>query len=164
MEFARIAGAKIIAVDINEQRLASCREKQNVQDTINPLKENITGKLTEITNGDMATVIIDATGNQKAINNSFHLMAHGGRYILVGLQNSDVIFSHPEFHRREGTLMSSRNATRQDFEYVINCISEGLLHPENYITHRVSFDEANKHFESWLNGQTEVIKAMISAG
>ena len=84
--------------------------------------DNVNEQLKEITNGDMPTVVIDATGNQKAINNALQYVAHGGRYVLIGLQKNELIFSHPEFHKRETTLMSSRNATRQDFEHVMNCM------------------------------------------
>ena len=59
-------------------------------------------QLKEITNGDMPTVVIDATGSLKAINNAFQYMAHGARYVLIGLQKGDISFSHPEFHKREG--------------------------------------------------------------
>jgi 2-desacetyl-2-hydroxyethyl bacteriochlorophyllide A dehydrogenase len=161
MEFARIAGAKVIAVDVDEQRLDFCRKQLKIDYTINPLNENIDLKLAEITDDDMLPVVIDATGNQKAIINSFKFMAHGGRYILVGLQKGDISISHPEFHKREGTLMSSRNATREDFEHVINCIKRGLVDPRNYITHRVDFDNVMENFESWLNPKNGVIKAMI---
>lgn len=119
MEFARIAGANVIALDINEQRLQFCKEKLKVAHTINVLTADVSEKLKEITNGDMPTVVIDATGSLKAINNAFQYMAHGARYVLIGLQKGDISFSHPEFHKREATLMSSRNATRQDFEHVI---------------------------------------------
>jgi threonine dehydrogenase-like Zn-dependent dehydrogenase len=88
-------------------------------------------------------------------------MAHGGRYILVGLQKGEIVFSHPEFHKREGTLMSSRNATRADLEQVINCIKQELIDPKTYITHRVSFDDVKENFESWLDPSNGVIKAMI---
>jgi threonine dehydrogenase-like Zn-dependent dehydrogenase len=40
MEFARIAGAKVIAMDVQENRLAFCKDKLKVDHTINPLKEN----------------------------------------------------------------------------------------------------------------------------
>jgi threonine dehydrogenase-like Zn-dependent dehydrogenase len=89
----------------------------------------------------MPTVVIDATGSLKAINNGFQYMAHGARYVLVGLQKGDISFSHPEFHKREATLMSSRNATREDFEHVIASMKKGLVQPSNYITHRVQFDK-----------------------
>jgi threonine dehydrogenase-like Zn-dependent dehydrogenase len=162
MEFARIAGGHVIAMDINEGRLAFCRDRLRVAYTINVLKDDVMAKLSEITDGDMPTVIIDATGSLKAINNGFAYMAHGARYVLVGLQKADVSFNHAEFHKCEATLMSSRNATRSDFEHVIACMKKGLVDPTNYISHRVAFDEVKDQFESWLNPDSGVIKAMVT--
>ncbi len=161
MEFARIAGGQVIAIDISENRLNFCKEKLNIPYTINPLQTNAIAYVREITNGDMPTVVIDATGNLNAINNSFSFMAHSGRYILVGLQKGDISVSHPEFHKREATLMSSRNATREDFDRVIKSITNGNIKPENYITHRAPFSKVKEEFSSWLNPANGVIKAMV---
>ena len=161
MEFARIAGAHVIALDINEQRLQFCKDKLNVAHTVNALSADVTEQLMEITNGDMPTVVIDATGSLKAINNAFQYMAHGARYVLIGLQKGDISFSHPEFHKREGTLMSSRNATREDFEHVIANMKKGEVKPTTYITHRVGFDSVKEEFEGWLNPAKGVIKAIV---
>jgi threonine dehydrogenase-like Zn-dependent dehydrogenase len=162
MEFARVAGGKVIAMDVNDQRLKFCKEKLNVANTINPAKEDAMVQLRSITNNDMPTVVIDATGNLNAINNAFQYMAHGARYVLVGLQRNEIVISHPEFHKREATLMSSRNATPEDFNHVLNSMKSKLLDPATYITHRVLFDEVKDNFESWLNPATGVIKAMVS--
>jgi len=161
IEFARIAGGKVIVVDINDKRLQFCKDKLRASHTINPLSSDVTEQLMAITNGDMPTVIIDATGNLKAINTAFKYMAHGGRYVLIGLQKGDISFSHPEFHKREATLMSSRNATRADFEHVIDSMKKGEVQPTTYITHRVSFDAVKDQFEKWLNPENGVIKAMV---
>lgn len=160
-EFARIAGGKVIVMDINNKRLEFCREKLGVHATINPVEKDALQLLKELTNADMPTVVIDATGNQKAINNAFQYMAHGARYVLVGLQKGEISFSHPEFHKREATLMSSRNATREDFEHVIASMKKGLVKPTTYITHRVQFGEVKDQFESWLKPETGVIKATV---
>ena len=109
----------------------------------------------------MPAVVIDATGNLKAINSGFQYMAHGARYVLIGLQKGEINFSHPEFHKREATLMSSRNATRKDFEHVIACMKEKKVDPTTYITHRVFFDQVSHEFERWLNPANGVIKAMV---
>ena len=162
MEFAKISGAKVIALDINDSRLAFCQEKLSVDFTINALSDNVLARLQEITNNDMPTVIIDATGNLTAIENAFKYLAHGGKYILVGLQKGEISFSHPEFHKREATLMSSRNATRQDFEQVIDAMKKGLVKPTTYITHRVNFEQVKDNFESWLNPTNGVIKAIVN--
>ncbi|GAB4056145.1 zinc-binding alcohol dehydrogenase family protein [Spirosoma litoris] len=162
MEFARIAGGKVIALDINESRLDFCRNRLNVEHTVLATAPDVFDQIAKITNGDMPTVVIDATGNLKAINNSFQYMAHSARYVLVGLQKGEISVSHPEFHKREGTLMSSRNATRQDFEHVIASMKNGQVDPTTYITHRVTFGQVRDEFASWLNPANGVIKAMVS--
>lgn len=161
LEFARIAGAQVIALDINAQRLAFCKEKLAIPYTINGATEDVAEQLKTITGGDMPTVVIDATGSLKAINNAFQYMAHGARYVLVGLQKGEISISHPEFHKREATLMSSRNATRTDFEQVIRAMKKGQVNPATYITHRTGFDAIKDHFQSWLDPQNGVIKAMV---
>lgn len=161
MEFAKIAGARVIALDIQEARLAFCAEKMNIDFVINAGKENVSEKLKEITANDMPTVVIDATGSLKAIQQSFQWLAHGGRYVLVGLQKEIIMFSHPEFHKREATLMSSRNATRADFDLVMENMRLGKVNPLNYITHQVDFEAVKDEFPKWLDPNSQVIKAMV---
>lgn len=161
MEFARIAGGRVIAMDISEDRLLFCRQQIGVEHTINALHENAEEQLRVLTNGDMASVVIDATGNLNAINGGVNYLAHGGRYVLIGLQKEAFSLSHPEFHKRESTLMSSRNATRQDFEHVISVMKKGQVDPKTYITHRTPFADVIAEFESWLKPETQVIKAMV---
>ncbi|HEX5024524.1 MAG TPA: zinc-binding alcohol dehydrogenase family protein [Agriterribacter sp.] len=161
MEFAHIAGATVIAMDISENRLNFCKTHPGITYCINPAKENAIEKITAITAGDMPTVVLDATGSLRAINEGFQYMAHGGRFVLVGLQKENISFSHPEFHKREGTLMSSRNATKEDFSYVMDCIKKKRINPTDYITHRVAFNNVKKEFPHWLNPDNGVIKAMI---
>jgi 2-desacetyl-2-hydroxyethyl bacteriochlorophyllide A dehydrogenase len=160
-QFARIAGAHVIVVDVNDDRLQFCTTHVGVEHAINPLKQDVMESLKQITSNNMPTVVIDATGNLKAINNAFAYLAHGGRYVLVGLQKEQISFSHPEFHKREATLMSSRNANVSDFEHVMESIKNGLVQPANYITHKVAFDEVATQFESLLDPNSKVVKAVV---
>jgi 2-desacetyl-2-hydroxyethyl bacteriochlorophyllide A dehydrogenase len=164
MESVRIAGGQVIAMDINEDRLRFCRDKLQVLHTVNAAGGDSLEQLRHITRGDMPTVVIDATGSRKAINDAFQYMAHGARYVLVGLQKGNIEFSHPEFHKREATLMSSRNATRQDFDLVMESMQNGLIDPTTYITHRVGFGEVKAEFAGWLDPASGVIKAMVEMG
>ena len=162
MEFARIAGGQVIALDINAQRLAFCRDNLGVAHTIQAQAPDVAAQLAAITKGEMPTVVIDATGSLPAITNAFTYLAHGGRFVLVGLQKGDISFSHPEFHKREATLLSSRNATRADFEHVIGAMKQGLVKPTTYITHRTSFGEVKTEFARWLDPAHGVIKAIVA--
>lgn len=109
----------------------------------------------------MPTVVIDATGNQRAIINAFQYMVHSTRFVMIGIQKGDLSFNYPEFHKRKATLMSNRNAKREDFEHVIVSMKKGLVDPKTYISHRVPFDEVENEFEISLNPATGVIKAMM---
>lgn len=162
MEFARIEGAHVIGLDVNNGRLALCRDVLGIEHSINAATEEVGELLKSITNGDMPGVVIDATGSQKAINGALQYMSHGARYVLVGLQKDVIQLSHPEFHKREATLMSSRNAIREDFEHVIACMKRGQIDPTAYITHRVGFDNVALEFDHWLDASTSgIIKAII---
>lgn len=162
INFAKIAGAqKIIAMDTNANRLRYAKELLQVDAIINPTVEDVMTLLKSMTNGDMPTVVIDATGNHKVLEEAFSYIAHGGRYVLVGIQKNHLSFSHPEFHKREATLMSSRNATLPDFNFVIDCLKEHKVNVQNYITHHLPFNTITSDFESLRDSHTHVLKAVI---
>lgn len=161
IEFSRIAGANVIVMDVNIDRLNFCKEKLNIAHTIHVGVDKPLEKLQEITNGEMPTAIFDATGNLRAIEESLQYLAHGGTLVLVGIQKNNFSFSHPEFHKRESTLMSSRNATKQDFQFVMNSIKSKKINPYTFITHRLDFDSVANEFEKFFKPENKVIKALI---
>jgi hypothetical protein len=158
IKLAQIAGAKVIALDVNDNRLDYAKDQIGVDFAINVLK-NPVEKISEITNGDMATAVFDATGNKRALESGVDYMAHGGRYVLVGLYKGDLMFAHPKIHAKETTLMCSRNATLEDFEHVIANIK--AFPTESFVTHRVHFSAMAAHFDDWLNLENNVIKAIV---
>ncbi|KGE14659.1 zinc-binding alcohol dehydrogenase family protein [Sphingobacterium deserti] len=157
---ATIAGAKVIALDVDEARLQHAREL-GASHVVSARDADVLAQLQKLTNGDMPTLLFDATGNTAAINNAFQYMAHGARYVLVGLQKEEIHFSHPEFHKREGTLMSSRNAVGTDFQYVMERLRDKSLKPEQFITRRVKFAEASALFSDPASPLTSGIKTVI---
>ncbi|MEP0367352.1 MAG: zinc-binding alcohol dehydrogenase family protein [Cyclobacteriaceae bacterium] len=162
MEFALLTGAKVIAMDINDFRLKFCKNEVGVHTTVNPKNADVAVKLAELTHGDMPTVVIDATGNRNVMNQAFGYMAHGGRYVLVGLQKGELQFNHPDFHKRESTLMSSRNASSEDFNHVMECLKSGKIDANKFITHRSDFEGMIDNFSRWADPENQTIKALIS--
>ncbi|MEY3563126.1 MAG: hypothetical protein RLZZ294_1132 [Bacteroidota bacterium] len=128
---------------------------------IDPAKESIEKALLSHTNGDMPSVIFDATGNLSAIHGSMQCLSHAGKYVLVGLQQGDILVSHPQFHKREATLMSSRNATTDDFNNVIEILRGGHISVDKMITHRLNFENIHQDFPLLFNQKNNLIKAMI---
>ncbi|MGB8354008.1 MAG: zinc-binding alcohol dehydrogenase family protein [Chthoniobacteraceae bacterium] len=161
MQFAIEKGANVIVLDINDARLEFCRKQIGVKHTINGAKENPLEVLPALTNNDLPTAVFDATGNPKSMMSSFEYPAAGGRIIFVGLFQGDVTFNDPNFHRRELTILASRNAQPQDFKRIISLIEEGRINTTPWITHRGAFDDVVREFPSWTRPETGVIKAMI---
>ncbi|MDO7172479.1 zinc-binding alcohol dehydrogenase family protein [Mariniflexile sp. AS56] len=159
MKLAQIAGAKVIAIDMNEQRLAYAKEKIGV-DYIVKAGEHAASKISTITNGDLCTAVFDASGNKFALEACPDYMSHGGRFVLVGLSKGELTYTHPKIHAKEMTLMCSRNATTEDFEHVISVLDQ--FPTESFITHSVPFTEMISNFDNWLKPETGVIKATVN--
>lgn len=160
MKFLHLAGMRVIAMDVNERRLAFCKQWSPADDTVNAAEQPME-RLLELTGGELADVVFDATGNAKSMEGAFDYAAHGGKVVYVSLVRDNITFSDPDFHKKEMTLLSSRNATREDFETVIRAMEAGQVDTESFITHRAPFEAMIGEFDAWLKPDTGVIKAMV---
>jgi len=161
MALAKIAGATIIAMDTNEQRLDFVKNEIGVHHAVNVMKSPVEA-VEKITNSDMATAVFDCTGNKRALESGIDYMSHGGRYVLVGLSKGELTWTHPKIHAKESTIMCSRNATFSDFEWVKDTLEGGQFPTDKFITHTVPFTEMIGNFDSWLKPETGVIKAVVT--
>jgi 2-desacetyl-2-hydroxyethyl bacteriochlorophyllide A dehydrogenase len=161
VQFAIEAGAQVIVLDINRKRLEFCREKLGAPFSIDAGIENPLEALKRITGGDLPTVVFDATGNPQSMMAAFKYPANGGRLVFVGLFQGDVTFNDPEFHRRELTILASRNARSEDFTRIIGLVESGRIDTDPWITHRASFAEVITEFPRWTRPETGVLKAVI---
>jgi 2-desacetyl-2-hydroxyethyl bacteriochlorophyllide A dehydrogenase len=160
IQFAAAAGARVIVMDVSDTRLAFCREKLAIADTLNA-NDNGAEKLRDLTNGDMPTAVLDATGNAASMMNALQYLAHGGRLVYVGLFPGDFSLNDPEFHRRETTLLATRNALPADFSRIIRMMEQGKISTDPWITHRATADALVDTFPSWVAPNSGVLKAMI---
>jgi 2-desacetyl-2-hydroxyethyl bacteriochlorophyllide A dehydrogenase len=161
IQSAKIQKAKILVMDINEKKLDFCKKIIGVEGTIDARQKNPIDCLEVLTHGDLPTAVFDSTGSTQSMMNAFRFVSQGGRLILVGLVQGDIKFNDPDFHRRELTVMSSRNATRADFEYVIDNMEKGEILTEPLISHRVSFDDVMQVYGNWLKPESGLIKAVV---
>lgn len=161
IKLAQLAGAKVIAMDVNSQRLEFAKSAFGVRHLVNAM-ENSLQTLLACNDNELPTAVIDASGNKKALESGVQYMAHGGKYILVGHHKGDLSFNHPYIHSKEATIMCSRNATIEDMLEVKRVLESGDFPTEAYITHEVPFVEMIKNFDSWLQPETGVVKAMLS--
>lgn len=163
LEFLKLMDVKTIVMDMQQSRLDFCREKLGIQHTVEFRKDGLHHLTFEdITNKQGAHVVIDATGSPKSMSSCFEYAAFTGRVVYVGITTSDLTFPHaPVFHRRELTLLASRNAMPKDFDHIIQLIREGKIDTDKWITHRITFDQVSDQFARFTDPATGAIKALI---
>jgi alcohol dehydrogenase len=64
-------------------------------------------------------------------------------------------------HRRELTILASRNALSRDFARIIGLIEDGTIDTDPWITHRLSFADVPEAFPGLLVPASGVIKAVV---
>ncbi len=161
IQFARQAGARVAVMDVSEPRLEFCRRHLQVEHTIHGGGDpRETASL--LTDGELFTAVFDATGNPASMMRSFQLVAHGGRLVFVGLFQGDVTFHDPDFHRREMTLLASRNSVAADFTRIIGLVESGAVDTTPWISPPVPALEAIDRFPQWTSPDAGVLKAMIA--
>jgi alcohol dehydrogenase len=172
VEFAKLSGARVIVMDMAESRLAFVREKMGIADTVTPPGHNAAGAtlrdatdeqaIHDLTEGRMCDVVVDATGSHVSMANALKLCSFGGRLVFVGITQAELVFPHaPVMHRRELTLLASRNALSRDFPRIIGLIETGRIDTRPWITHRIPFADTIRAFPGFVEPSSGVIKAVI---
>ena len=163
IQFAKVSGATLAVMDVSDTRLDFCRTQLGVAHPLKPRASAI-DELKKIGGGDLPTCVIDATGNPGSMAGCFELPAQGGRIVFVGLFQGDVTFNDPNFHRRELTVMASRNALPATFREVIRLVEDGKVDTRPWITHRFKLTDTPTAFPKEIAGNPTVLKAMIEVG
>jgi len=158
--FAQIDGAAITVMDRESDRVALAESiivgAESILAADRPAEA-----VAEATQGDGFDVVIDATGNRMSMESAFSYVAHGGSYVLLGLIREQITFSDPEFHKRETTLLASRNALASDFEHVTAALASGRVPLKRLITHRTTLAGAVNDLPRWATKKQGLVKALI---
>lgn len=111
--------------------------------------------------GELPTVVFDATGNSSSMTNAFSLVAHGGRLVFVGLVQGDITFRDEELHRREITLLASRNATASDFDRSRAMLASSAVEVTTWLTDRCALEDVPAALPRWAGAGVDTIKAIV---
>jgi 2-desacetyl-2-hydroxyethyl bacteriochlorophyllide A dehydrogenase len=147
IQLAKYIGATVIVVDINDNRLKIAKENFGADLIVNALK-NPTDTIKDFTQGALAQTVFDATGSKQAIEGALAYMQHGGTLVLVGLYKGELTFQHPQLHAKETTMLCSRNATLEDFAFVMKVFREKKFNTQAYITKKVDHEVILTEFDA----------------
>ena len=159
--FAKLAGAEVTVLDGRADRLAFCRDHLGADRAV-MLSDETPRALSDLTGGIFFDVVFDATGSAAAMQQGFGYVAHGGTYVLISVVSADITFSDPEFHKREMSLLASRNATIEDFDHVLSAIKAGQVPTAALNTHKADLKSLSEALPGWMEPSAGVIKAIVA--
>jgi 2-desacetyl-2-hydroxyethyl bacteriochlorophyllide A dehydrogenase len=158
--FASLSGADVTMMDREPERLGAARTLLRDAGSILSA-DDVAEQVRETSGGEGFDVVFDATGSRQSIEAAFDYVAHGGRYVLVSIVKGSLSFTDADFHRKEMSLIGSRNATAEDFSRVIGAIEAGHAPSAKWITHRTTLRAAATDLPRWATQKTGLIKAVI---
>ena len=158
--FAKARGAHVTVMDMREDRLAFARDPLGA-DAVLLAGPDAEAQAADLTGGDGFDVVVDATGAAPPIERGFGFLAHGARYVLLSVVKGTITFSDPEFHKREATLLASRNALPADFAEVVRQMQAGRIPTAALNTHRGALADAPALLPDWSRPEAGVIKAIL---
>lgn len=161
-EAARILGARVLVMDANASRLELVKSRFGVKDAIlSKGDDKDVEELDRLTGGHLANCVIEATGNSRTIGMAGRFVGFAGRLVLMGFNGGDLAFGHTLLHRRELSVLASRNALPEDFGRVVGWLEAGRIDTRSWLTHSAGFGEMVGEFAKWLNPDIGVVKAVV---
>jgi len=157
---AALRGAKVIAVDIDDQKLELAR-KIGATHSINSKTTNLHDTLQVITGGHGPDVIIEAAGNPITYQAALEEAAFAARVVCIGYAKNDVSFATKLWVQKEIDILGSRNATPADFEAVINYLKQGSFPLDEMITRVIQPEEAAEAVTAWAANPGQVMKILV---
>lgn len=157
--FTRMNGAAVTLLDLRPARLAYAANRLGFGDIVQG-GEGAAERLRERSGGEMFDIVFDATGHIGAMSANLAYVAHAGTYVLVGVAKGDLVFADPEFHKRETTLLASRNALKADFDRVIAAIRSGDVPDAALYTHGFDALEMPTRLPRLIAEADHVLKAI----
>ena len=142
LQFARVAGCRIVAVDINQSKLDAARSIGTDEALF---FQEAAARVHEITGGRGADLVIDCVGNGEATQNALGLVRKGGRIVQVGYTTDATHFPRlptDAVALREVSLIGARYITRPELARAIELVSRGLVRP--VIADVMDFSQANE--------------------
>ncbi|HEX9123404.1 MAG TPA: L-threonine 3-dehydrogenase [Actinomycetota bacterium] len=151
---ARAAGAwKVIAIEPNDDRRALAA-KMGADLLVDPKSEDPVGTVLEATNGTGAEVVLEMSGNARAIDQGTRMLARGGRMSLLGLPDRPVTLDLSDqviFKEARLQGITGREMFRT-WQQTTTLLSTGRVDVSPVITHRFPLDRFAEAFETAASG------------
>lgn len=156
---AALRGATVIAVDVDDEKLALARQLGATY-TVNSVSEDLHQRVSEITLGAGADVVIEAVGRPQTYLAAISEVAFTGRVVYIGYAKEHVSFDTSYFVKKELDICGSRNATPSDFKAVIAYLKRGNCPTDALVTAIYKPQDVQAALDGWSQAPGKVFRIL----
>ncbi len=152
VQCATLAGARVIAIDVSEQRLDIARTLGAVE-TVNPNEvERIDKHVRKLTDGGV-DVAFEAIGNPKTMRAAYSLLRRGGRLCVIGYSADEVTLSAAKLMYFELEVVGSLGCGAGEYPEIIGLVEAGRLRLDMIVSGCIPLDDINDGFDRLRRGE-----------
>lgn len=155
IQIAKTEGAKqIIVVGIKKDahRLKLAKEI-GADEIIVAGEEDVMQRISDLTEGRMADIVVEATGNHNIFNDTIQAVRKHGQIILIGIFHHDANADIAKIVRKEIIVRGSICYTWQDYKECIDLVNAGRVRVEPIITSHYALKDIDQAMHEIDNGQ-----------
>ncbi len=155
-------GARVLVADrvAGRLELATHLGADRVVDTT---REDLASAVRDLTDGEGATVAIEATGVPALLRACVDLVAHAGTVVVVGISTDEVRIPVVEFTRKELDVRGSRNSCGI-FGNAVDLVRRYRDRVGRLVTHTAPLEDVPDLIEYAMTHPHEVEKAVVLLG
>lgn len=153
-------GARVIAVDVDDAKLALAR-RAGASSVVNSASSDARSSLRELTAGNGPDVVVEAVGLPETYRLAVEVAAFTGRLICLGYCAVDVPLPTRLFVLKELDIVGSRNAAPSDLQAVAAMLAEGAFPREALVSRVVGLEGAGAALAEWSADPAGVTKIHI---
>ena len=157
---AALRGAKVIAVDLDDEKLEVARSL-GATCLLNSKTDDVHARLMEYTGGLGPDVVIEAVGSAPTYVMAVQEVAFTGRVVYIGYAKSDVSFQTKLFVQKELDIRGSRNALPEDFRAVVRYLQQGHCPTNRLVTYEASLEQAGEMLQRWADDPAKVFRILV---
>ncbi len=168
---SRLGASQVIACDVLDYRLERAR-RLGASHVINPTREKLDDAVSEITEGHMPDITIEAAGYPDTLNDAFRLVKKFGTVVMFGIQEGSkesegaTLVNTSYLIRNEPTVIPCGASGSGDpvghVREMVGLKARGWWDPGELVTHRMSFDEVNDAYRMYEQRDDDVIKVVMA--
>jgi 6-hydroxycyclohex-1-ene-1-carbonyl-CoA dehydrogenase len=152
VQCAHVAGAQVIAVDLNDQRLEMARTL-GAAETVNPKAVARVDKWIRERSGGGVDVAFEAIGSPATIQLAYSLLRRGGRLCVIGYSAEDVALSAARLMYFELEVVGSLGCGAGEYPEILALVQAGRLRLEPIVSGTLPLEHINQGLDRLRRGE-----------